>query len=371
MITKRFNPIAILIGFVFLTWVGGFLAFYQFKTYLDAQAKREEEAGKLIALQQKILEDTQSKLEILRQESEKQIGQIRADANKQIAQIQQQTSSLITQQQSVINELRLPVKYVQSETNFVNTDSTQVIRPVAAGTRVSVVSQSGEWSTVKIGTQRGRILTQFLDDDPPTIPDITAVVRQWRPNMAFIICEFKHSDGKVYLRKSGSGTVFALEDGPTVITNKHVISDDNGTAPSSCNLKFPTSSHVFNEPTGRISFSPKYDWGAIKVPEFGSHISLASISRLVRCNTVSDGDEIVVVGYPGIGSQNDITSTRGIVSGRDGDYYITDAKIDFGNSGGASILIRQNCYLGVPTFAIAGGVEALGRILDAYIVFPR
>lgn len=40
------------------------------------------------------------------------------------------------------------------------------------------------------------------------------------------------------------------------------------------------------------------------------------------------GSEIVVLGYPGIGSRSSITATKGIISGFDDNHYITSAKIE-------------------------------------------
>jgi len=80
------------------------------------------------------------------------------------------------------------------------------------------------------------------------------------------------------------------------------------------------------------------------------------------------GDEIIILGYPTIGSQDDITVTRGIISGYDGDYYITDAKIEHGNSGGVAILLKDNCYLGIPSYTISGEAESLARILDGGVI---
>nr|MDQ3014484.1 hypothetical protein [bacterium] len=63
-------------------------------------------------------------------------------------------------------------------------------------------------------------------------------------------------------------------------------------------------------------------------------------------------------------SRVDVTATEGIISGYEGNYYITSAKIEQGNSGGAAISLRDNCFLGIPTLTLVGKVESLGRILD-------
>jgi len=83
---------------------------------------------------------------------------------------------------------------------------------------------------------------------------------------------------------------------------------------------------------------------------------------------VNIGDKLIVLGYPSIGTQGGITVTEGIISGIESNYYVTSAKIDKGNSGGAAVLLKNNCYLGIPSWAKSGSIESLGRILKASFV---
>ena len=76
------------------------------------------------------------------------------------------------------------------------------------------------------------------------------------------------------------------------------------------------------------------------------------------------GAQIVILGYPAIGAKKSLTATEGIISGYDNDYFISSAKVDKGNSGGAAIWLENNCYLGIPTKVFAGTAETLARILD-------
>lgn len=74
------------------------------------------------------------------------------------------------------------------------------------------------------------------------------------------------------------------------------------------------------------------------------------------------GSKLVVVGYPMVGGKT-VTLTEGIVSGFDGDYIKTSAKIEAGNSGGGAFLIPSGCWIGIPSASVVGGIESLGRIL--------
>src|SRR3989344_5363432 len=104
-------------------------------------------------------------------------------------------------------------------------------------------------------------------------------------------------------------------------------------------------------------------------------ISLCQPIRLSRrspniklCPSVEIGDKLLVLGYPKIGAKTGLTITDGIVSGIDKNYFITSAKIDKGNSGGAAILVKDDCYLGIPSSSAVGVIESLGRILKASFV---
>jgi len=74
------------------------------------------------------------------------------------------------------------------------------------------------------------------------------------------------------------------------------------------------------------------------------------------------------LGYPTVGSRQDITATEGIISGFDGNYFITSAKVEEGNSGGIAVSVKEDCYLGIPTYAEIGNVESLARILDFTVI---
>jgi len=79
--------------------------------------------------------------------------------------------------------------------------------------------------------------------------------------------------------------------------------------------------------------------------------------------SLCSGDEIVVLGYPDVGSPTGITATDGIISGYNGNYYVTSAKVEHGNSGGAAIDVANNCYLGIPTYVETDSADSLAGVL--------
>lgn len=200
------------------------------------------------------------------------------------------------------------------------------------------------------------------------------IISEWRPKIAYIECDWKNSSGLVYQTLSGSGILTQEKNGyPAIVTNQHVVVDPSTGAPTSlCRTQIPDYNKTITTGTAQISKSSAgYDWARIDLDSSDSYInSIASRTFRVCSETPSLGTNIVILGYPGIGSQTDITATEGIISGYDNNYFITSAKVEHGNSGGAAILLQKNCYLGIPTFTKTGGLESLARILSAQFIFP-
>lgn len=206
----------------------------------------------------------------------------------------------------------------------------------------------------------------------------------WSKSVAVVNC---YNSSMKSSSSIGSGTLFKNIYGEYVIlTNQHVV---DGT--DLCFVSFlldPTGAIGFNIVTfqgaffGRLSTNPNDDEYLLK-PEIVEQkwrkgaslynnmpLSLdfieknAIIKHVCDHNVAKIGDDVVILGYPSIGSQYGLTLTSGKISGYEGSYYVTDAKIDHGNSGGAAVLVKNNCYLGIPTFGVVGQIESLGRILD-------
>ncbi len=90
--------------------------------------------------------------------------------------------------------------------------------------------------------------------------------------------------------------------------------------------------------------------------------------RTCTKNQIQIGDKIRIYGFPAASGGN-LTITDGLVSGLDtrvDGLYITSAKIDHGNSGGAAVDVSKNCFLGVPTLGLQGDFESYGGILSLH-----
>ncbi len=203
-----------------------------------------------------------------------------------------------------------------------------------------------------------------------TSDELSSIIKKWRPFVAYIECDFRYADGTPIYTSSGSGLLLAGEYG-TILTNRHVISVVDKYAPYVCRIQMPDdyqniSIYGSEKDSFQTILENNLDFGVISVSQptqYMIDLDAKSPSPL-NCYPPSIGDKVVILGYPSVGSKQDITATEGIISGFDGDYFITSAKVEEGNSGGIAVSVKEDCYLGIPTYAEVGNVESLARILD-------
>ena len=201
-------------------------------------------------------------------------------------------------------------------------------------------------------------------------PSASEVIKEWRPRIAMVNCEWVGANGKK-TTKLGSAVLMPnpTSANPEMVTSKHVLTNLDE-LPKSCTLTFPDQAEKIAFTSSAITLSnTKYDWAKITLINSPAFAAQLALKPATRCPTPpATGDSVIILGYPKIGTKNDITATEGIIAGVDDNYYITSAKVERGNSGGAAILTKQSCYLGIPTFVDAGEIESLARILDQRII---
>ena len=173
---------------------------------------------------------------------------------------------------------------------------------------------------------------------------------------------------------TGSGSIITPQG--HVLTNYHVVSDDNGKLINQGN-----NVRIAVPPAEGENAQPKY---RARVAEFDAKLDLAIIQLVAMedgspllgnlglnpiplgsSRSVNIGDTIIIIGFPGLGGSS-LTVTRGIHSGiarfsdDPGSFIKTDTEINRGNSGGTAINAAGE-LIGIPT---AGRIdrEAPGKI---------
>ena len=198
------------------------------------------------------------------------------------------------------------------------------------------------------------------------------IVREWSPQVVYIVCSWYYSDGTFHTSASGSGFLTTFRDHSiAVMTNRHVILDQDKYVPKSCSVSFLNGEkYRVDWDTKSGGWSQSYDMGNIVIARPSTETkNLVKRIDGYYCGIKPDiGEKIVVLGYPSIGSDIGITATEGIISGYAGDYYIIDAKIDYGSSGGIAVSTKNNCIVGIPTLSVSSKIESLGRILSSEVI---
>lgn len=203
---------------------------------------------------------------------------------------------------------------------------------------------------------------------PKAEPDLSSIINQWKNKVAEVTCDFHFSDGST-IKNGGSATIVNNKwPGTVALTNRHVVVK-KGLTPTTCLVKIYESGErrIYSYDLPFHSPENGDDWAYVelsKIERVKENDVFANVSEFEICKVANVGDKIVVLGFPTIGTEGGITATEGIISGIEKHFYVTSAKIEHGNSGGTAILVKDNCFLGVPTEVQVGTIESLGRILS-------
>lgn len=227
---------------------------------------------------------------------------------------------------------------------------------------IKIVSKSAESKKVIPET------TTPIQIPPAVIPPIVIppkenykledVVKAWRPYTVRVTCITLDSNGNKKSYSDGSG--FLTIDpakGPTIFTNKHVFYTTNGASSDYCDVYFPESKEVVKvEKKDRYVSSKGYDRGTLVITQPSEYVSnlvknkKITVNDCIRANAEST-DDIVIMGYPMGKPKDDISYAQGKIDGYQDKYFVSTATIVSGYSGGVAVSLKDNCYLGIPTYS--------------------
>lgn len=191
----------------------------------------------------------------------------------------------------------------------------------------------------------------------------TDIVHEWKDSVFKITCTFTNQTLQKRYTQTGSGLGFNLKNGAIFMTNRHVLTRNDGAHIDGCTIS-RDGVVEFDLPLADVRLDTQLDFAFTLFSQtqtiFDKTLETGSVCKALD---VVQGENIVILGYPITGVKDSVTVTEGIISGLEPDYYVTSAKIEQGNSGGGAILTSGNCILGLPTYAQVGQVESLARIL--------
>ena len=204
----------------------------------------------------------------------------------------------------------------------------------------------------------------IIQENENSLPNIKDIINNWEKRIFKITCYFMYADTlQIVAIQQGSGFLSGMGNEYMLITNKHVVRSEGHYEPQYCDIESSDKSIQFKADNQDIRTSHNFDTAGILI-KTNKVIGDNNFYQFCNTNKIEIGTDILILGYPGIGAQTGITATEGIISGIEDYYFVTSAKIDSGNSGGAAISIENNCYIGIPTAVDLGVAESLGRILN-------
>lgn len=206
------------------------------------------------------------------------------------------------------------------------------------------------------GTQKNKI-----QSTSPATTDIKDKVRY----IVQIVCPVKNGT------MSGTGTIIygSSATDNKVLTNKHVLTGATGPCGVYQTLNYESQPTLYYKTSNTFIFSKNYDLAVITpdvsslTPQSNTNIKFNAKEGLLNSN-------IYILGYPP-SAGNNITLTKGIISGTENingiTMYKTDAKIDSGNSGGATFNDSGE-FIGIPTLASQGNFSSYGYIVPVSVI---
>lgn len=165
--------------------------------------------------------------------------------------------------------------------------------------------------------------------------------------------------------QAGSGTI--VGDGTYVLTNSHVTVDDRGAV---CDLSVGLTDRSSRAPevylgSRLVIHDPLLDLALLQMlGPSGDPLATALREPIeMHIRTLSLGEEIVTLGYPGVGGST-ITITSGDYSGEfddsaTGRFWKTSAAMGPGNSGGAAF-DSSGRFVGIPTAGSGANLRCEG-----------
>ena len=174
---------------------------------------------------------------------------------------------------------------------------------------------------------------------------------------------------------AGSGTL--VLDGSFILTNAHIATDESGRG---CDLEVWVVDSPRDPPHWVAdavvigsAVDQLMDLAVVRIVDsLGNAITLRNRQpiQLAVSESFVFAQKIKVIGYPGMGG-NTISQTSGEVSGFEGNFVKTDAKMGPGISGGAAFSVDTGAFLGVPTSGSSASMGSSGEMEGDWLGWIR
>lgn len=248
----------------------------------------------------------------------------------------------------------------------------------------SLVIKNKDGSPLRAGVYYIAAFDQAAGEDPEPF-SITASFSQLPPPQLLLIPKMVPPENELenalsatveVIGEAGKGSGCLVSSDGYIITNWHVIKNNNDAPSGNIFIALDLSSHTPPDELFKarlIDYRISSDLALLKI-DSGLYGQPLPKEETFPFFTFGDskmlkiGQPVSILGYPGVGgtgSRASISLTTGIVSGFEdtatGYYIKTDAEINSGNSGGAVIDVYYN-LVGIPTVTIGEDSGQIGYI---------
>lgn len=194
----------------------------------------------------------------------------------------------------------------------------------------------------------------FAQSKTLTEEDVLSIWKEYTVRVTCITLD-EYGNKKSY--SDGSGFLIDTPNrGISVLTNSHLLYTKNNKLSDYCNIYFPSSKETIKV-TKKNRFSSKYQDRAtlvIKEPTQSIKDLIVKASVVEKdCSQkqMATSTSIAILGYPTGSDKTKVSVSKGSIVDYDKEYIISSATVVSGYSGGIAISLKDNCYLGIPTFA--------------------
>ena len=298
---------------------------------------------------------------------------------RQTKETQQETLMTLQKTQQELSHLRSSAKEtILRQQTKIEHQGKQLAEKHDGLRRMKAMEDLLEKTLVRIGESKGLQSTK-------SVGVYGSLLSDFAPSVVKVYCLLNSYSDHV---QKGSGLLLrAANNNPKmplyyVQTSLHVVNTTDG-SPSQCRIAlYPdysaSNSYLLFKAKRHRSYADDIDLAIIEPELLTANTHAGPRNDLIaharhevespQCESVSIGEHVAILGYPGIGGET-LSVTEGIISGFEVDgrsrYIKTSAKTDRGNSGGVAIK-DSGCMVGIPTWSRRGKVESIGRILDLY-----
>lgn len=185
------------------------------------------------------------------------------------------------------------------------------------------------------------------------------IYNEWSKSVVNIYCTIDNSE---YFRYSnGSGFLTLMQDGSYVILTTPHVYTIKGEKADECLVTFPETKEQYKIYKEKMLYNKNYsnDKGWLLIDKPSNYLKNLINTETYgygigerNCQLIEINEPIILIGYPYGSNKNNASFSEGEIIEYDDPYYVSDATIKTGYSGGIAISLKNNCMFGIVVYLV-------------------